>query len=72
MSGSLATPVRQPRLRVLANGAELPGVISASVTSNNHFAADRFHLTVAPVPTTLAATVALLSPQSGDVLNAIQ
>ena len=35
-------PWRQPRLRILANGANLPGALSASVTSNNHYAADRF------------------------------
>lgn len=40
MSGDL----RQPRLRVLANGTELSGAISAEITSNNHYAADRFHI----------------------------
>lgn len=38
---------RQPRLRVLANGILLPGVIEADITSNNHYAADRFRLTAA-------------------------
>ncbi len=39
--------VRHPRLLVLADGAVLPGVIEANVVSNNHFAADRFRVTVA-------------------------
>ena len=42
MSGNL----RQPRLRVLADNAELLGVIAAEITSNNHYAADRFRLTL--------------------------
>jgi phage protein D len=37
--------LRQPRLRVLANGAILPSAIAADITSNNHYAADRFRLT---------------------------
>ena len=60
MSGLLAPSVRQPRLRVLANGIEVAGVIEASVTSNNHFAADCFRVTLAPVPVALAATVGIL------------
>jgi len=40
---------RAPRLRVLADGAEVPGVISAEVSSNNHLAADRFRVRVAAV-----------------------
>jgi phage protein D len=59
MSGILDPSVRQPRLRVLANGTEVAGAIEASVISNNHFAADRFRVTLAPVPTALAATVAI-------------
>jgi phage protein D len=39
--------VRQPRLRVLVDGGVLAGVIAATVESNNHFAADRFHVAVA-------------------------
>lgn len=35
------TAVRQPRLQVLADGAVLPGAVSAEVNSNNHLAADR-------------------------------
>ena len=38
------TAVRQPRLRVLADGAALPGAVSAEVNSNNHLAADRFRV----------------------------
>ncbi len=38
------TAVRQPRLQVLADGAALPGAISAEVNSNNHLAADRFRV----------------------------
>lgn len=36
--------LRHPRLRVLADGFELPGVIFAEIVSNNHYAADRFRL----------------------------
>jgi len=57
MSGVLDPSVRQSRLRVLANGSEVAGVIEASVSSNNHFAADCFRVTLAAVPTTLAGTV---------------
>jgi len=35
-------PWRSPRLRIIANGTVLPGVISAEVFANNHYAADRF------------------------------
>ena len=51
MSGS----IRQPRLRVLADNAELQGVVAAEITSNNHYAADRFRLTVQISPITAAA-----------------
>ena len=40
--------VRRPRLRVLANGAIVPGAFEAEVSSNRHFAADRFRLGLAP------------------------
>lgn len=43
MSGSL----RAPRIRVLADGDPLPGVIEADVAANNHLAADRFRLRLA-------------------------
>lgn len=36
--------LRHPRLRVLADGIELPGAISAEITANNHYAADRYRL----------------------------
>lgn len=38
---------RAPRLRVLVDGDDLPGVVSAEVASNNHLAADRFRVQVA-------------------------
>ena len=38
---------RAPRLRILANGALLTGVMDAEVISNNHYAADRFAASVA-------------------------
>ena len=38
--------LRTPRLRVLSNNTLLPGVLSAEITSNNHYAADRFRLTL--------------------------
>ena len=60
MSGFLSPTVRQPRLRVLANGTDVAGVIEASVTSSNHFACDRFRVSLAPIPTALAATVAIM------------
>ena len=40
-------PWRSPRLRILANGVPLPGVIHAEVFSNNHYAADRFSAGIA-------------------------
>ena len=39
--------LRAPRLRVLARGSPLPGVLEADVAANNHLAADRFHLRLA-------------------------
>ncbi|MCW3477647.1 phage late control D family protein [Limobrevibacterium gyesilva] len=47
MSGVLDFGVRRPRLRVLADGALVGGVIDAEVINNNHYAADRFRLTAA-------------------------
>ena len=38
---------RAPRIRVLADGVEVPGLQMAGVSSNNHLAADRFHLRLA-------------------------
>jgi phage protein D len=43
----LLSSVRQPGLRLLANGAPVPGAIEAEILSNNHYAADRFRVTVA-------------------------
>lgn len=42
--------LRTPRLQVLANNAPLPGVLSAEISSNNHYAADRFRLTLQVSP----------------------
>ena len=39
--------LRSPRMRVLVDGALLQGATAAFVESNNHYAADRFHLAVA-------------------------
>jgi phage protein D len=39
--------MRAPRLRLLANGGEVPGAVEAEIRSNNHYAADRFHVAVA-------------------------
>ncbi len=36
--------LRQPRMRVLVNGVETAGALRAEITSNNHYAADRFRL----------------------------
>jgi phage protein D len=43
----LPSSVRQPRLRVLANGAPVLGAIEAEIVSNNHYAADHFRLSLA-------------------------
>lgn len=50
MSGSL----RSPRLRVLADGSSLPGVLEMDVAANNHLAADRFGLRIAASAVSLA------------------
>ncbi len=55
---------RQPRLRVLANGALLPGALEADILSNNHYAADRFRIAVAsPDPALLDADAIALDIQ---------
>ena len=46
VTGSFRT-VRTPRLRVLANGAIVPGAFEAEVLNNSYFAADRFRLGLA-------------------------
>lgn len=56
---------RQPRLRVLADGAALPGAMSAEVSSNNHLAADRFRLRLAARGLDLAALRGRLDVQVG-------
>jgi phage protein D len=43
----LPSSIRYPRLAVLANGTPVAGAIEAQVYSNNHYAADRFSVTVA-------------------------
>lgn len=40
-----SSAIRRPRLRVFANGQAMPTPISAEITSNNHYAADRYRLT---------------------------
>ena len=40
--------VARPRIRVLSNGVEIPNCKEASITSNNHFQADRFSLHFIP------------------------
>lgn len=42
-----ASSLRVPQLDVLVNGASLAGAISADVTSNSHYAADRFRAQIA-------------------------
>ncbi len=42
--------LRHPGLRVLADGIEMPGAISAEIISNNHYAADRFRLSLHTTP----------------------
>jgi phage protein D len=51
----LPRELRSPRLRVLLNGAELPGAMSAEVESSGHFAADRFRLRFASNPVSQSA-----------------
>ncbi len=43
----LPSRIRFPRLAVLANGTPVAGAIEAQVFSNNHYAADRFSVTIA-------------------------
>lgn len=40
----MASDVRAPSLRVTLDGIDLPGATAADISSNNHFAADRFHV----------------------------
>ena len=39
--------IRSPRLQILANGVPVAGAMEAEVTSNNHYAADRFSVSLA-------------------------
>jgi phage protein D len=59
--------VRAPRLRLLADGVDVPGVVEAEVVSNNHYAADRFRVAVA-----LGATPAAVWAAGADVLADVQ
>ena len=43
----LPAALRAPRLQVLVNGSAAPNPIAADIVSNNHFAADRFRVTLA-------------------------
>lgn len=43
----LQSEPRTPRVQVLLDGAALPGVISVDVETNNHYAADRFRVSLA-------------------------
>ena len=40
----MRSELRSPRLRATSGGIHLPGIVSAEIDSNNHFAADRFRL----------------------------
>lgn len=55
-----SSSLRRPRLQVLANSAVLGGVLEASVSSNSHYAADRFRLRAA------------LSSVGSDILSATE
>lgn len=57
--GLVRSGVRAPRLRVLADGAAVPGVISADVKSNGYAAADRFTVRLAAAAGGLAAVDAV-------------
>ena len=57
--------VRQPRLRVVADGAALPGAVSAEVSNNNHLAADRFRVRFAARGLDAAALGGRLDVQVG-------
>lgn len=46
-AGLSSSSLRHPRLQVLANSVVLGGVLEASVSSNSHYAADRFRLRAA-------------------------
>lgn len=50
----MSAEYRQPRVRLLANGEAVAGVLDASIWSNNHLAADRFRVRLALSPGLLA------------------
>ncbi len=63
--------LRQPTLIVLANGVPLAAPLAAEVISNNHRAADRFHVTAAlPAPPD-AAMWAATAPIAVDIRIAL-
>ncbi len=64
--------LRQPRLRVTANGQAVANVVSARVASNNHYAADRFALVVAlgGTPADAWAAAEMLEVEVGVALGA--
>lgn len=51
----MSASLRSPRLRVLADGVLLPGVLEADIAANNHLAADRFRLRLAAAAVPAAA-----------------
>jgi phage protein D len=61
---------RAPRLRLLANGSPIQGAVQAQVSSNNHYAADRFAAVVA-LGIDLWANAAFWSSQT-DILLDVQ
>lgn len=61
---------RRPRLRILANGAVLAGVMSAEVRSSNYYCADRFR--VAAALGTTPSVTARFWASSDDVLLDVQ
>ncbi len=56
LPSSLLPTWRQPAVRLMANGTPIAGVMAADVVTNNYYAADRFHISLAlgadPVATT--------------------
>ena len=66
-----APAVRAPRLQVLVNGSTAPHPIMAEIVSNNHYAADRFRVTLAlnggPAARNLSTT--LIQPGSEFTLG---
>jgi hypothetical protein len=47
LPSEMLIPWRSPRLRMLANGFPLQGVVRAEVSANNHYASDRFSAIIA-------------------------